>query len=82
MYKFNKDVGRKYGLTGTNRVFVSFTITADGRINNIKSRAPHPKLEEEAERIIKLLPDFIPAYYNGHPISTMFSLPITFTMSN
>lgn len=78
---FNTDLSKELGLTGINRVIVQFRIDETGKVQDIKSRAPHPKLEEEAERVIASLPDFIPGEQNGRPVSVMYSLPIAFKVS-
>ena len=76
--KFNTDLGADLGLTGVNRIFVSFKIDKKGNIVNIRSRAPHPRLEKEAERVIKLLPKMTPGKQRGQPVGVLYSLPITF----
>lgn len=75
---FNTELGRELGLTGINRIFVSFVINKSGEIVNIRSRAPHPGLETEAERVIKALPKMKPGEQKGEPVDVLYSLPITF----
>ncbi|UGS23390.1 energy transducer TonB [Flavobacterium channae] len=64
------------------RVMVHFIIDKEG--NPQVKEAIGPKngliLEEEAIRIIKLLPTAIPATCDGKPINIMFAIPITFQM--
>ena len=50
--KFNAGLGGEYGLSGVQRIYALFEVAADGTIQNIQVRAPHPKLKEEAERVI------------------------------
>lgn len=78
---FDTSLGKELGLTGINRVIVQFRIDKTGKVQDIKSRAPHPKLEEEAERVIASLPDFIPGEQNGKAVSVMYSLPIAFKVA-
>lgn len=78
---FDTDLGKKLGLTGINRVIVQFRIDEKGNITDIKSRAPHPELEKEAERVIASLPQMQPGEQNGRPVSVMYSLPIAFKVS-
>ena len=40
--------------------------------------AAHPDIEEEAVRVIKLLPDFIPGEHKGEKVIVSYSLPIMF----
>ncbi len=75
---FNTDLGNALGLDGINKVFVSFHITKEGDVGSIKARSSHPKLEEEAKRVIKLLPKFIPGSHDGKSVDVPYSLPIVF----
>lgn len=80
--KFNTELGSDLGLSGVNRIFVSFKIDRNGNITNIRSRAPHPRLEQEAERVIKLLPKMTPGKQRGKPVGVLYSLPITFKVED
>ena len=80
--KFNTELGADLGLSGVNRIFVSFKIDKNGNITNIRSRAPHPRLEQEAERVIKLLPKMTPGKQRGQPVGVLYSLPITFKVED
>jgi len=75
---FNTSLGKELGLKGVNRVIVQFRIDENGQVQDIKSRAARPELEEEAKRVISELPSFIPGEQNGKPVSVMYSLPIAF----
>ncbi len=78
---FNTKMGKEVGLTGVNRVIVQFKIDKNGNIVDLKSRAPHPKLEEEAKRVINSLPQMIPGKQNGKAVGVMYSLPIVFQIA-
>jgi len=78
---FDTSLGKQLGLTGVNRVIVQFRIDETGNIVDIKARAPHPELEEEAKRVVGSMPDMIPGEQNGKPVSVMYSLPIAFQVS-
>ena len=80
--KFNTELGSDLGLSGINRIFVSFKIDKKGNIVNIQSRAPHPRLATEAERVIKLLPKMTPGKQRGKPVGVLYSLPITFKVED
>ena len=62
------------------RVLVQFTINKNGEVENIKKRGPEngEDLEEEAVRLIKKLPKFIPGKHNGNFVNVKYALPITF----
>jgi len=77
--KFNTDLAEKLGLTsGTQRIFTVFKIDKKGNIVEIKARAPHKILREEAIRVIKLLPKMEPGKQQGTPVVVKYSLPIAF----
>ena len=75
---FNTNMGKELGLTGVNRVVVQFKINKEGNIVDVKARAPHPKLEEEAIRVISSLSQMIPGKQDGKEVGVMYSLPIVF----
>ncbi|UJH90779.1 blaR1 peptidase M56 [Antarcticibacterium sp. 1MA-6-2] len=54
--EFNTSLGKQLGLTGRNRVIAIFKINSQGQVIDVRSRAPHPALEEEAKRVINSLP--------------------------
>ncbi len=80
--EFNKDLGSELGLSGINRVIVQFKIDETGKIVDIKSRAPHPRLEREAARVIDKLPDMTPGKQRGKEVGVMYSLPIVFQVQD
>lgn len=64
------------------KVFVIFNINKEGRISNIKTRGPDKLLEEEAIRIMNLLPKMEPGKQRGVPVKVPYSLPINFVLEN
>lgn len=77
--KFNTGLSETLGLSpGIKRISVQFTIDKDGKATNIKTRAPHPKLEKEAIRIIKLLPTMTPGKQRHKPVRVKYTMPISF----
>ncbi|SDR85458.1 Signal transducer regulating beta-lactamase production, contains metallopeptidase domain [Formosa sp. Hel1_31_208] len=75
---FNTDLASELGLVGRQRINVMFKIDKDGVVTGAKARAPHPKLEEEAVRVINTLPQFIPGKHKGVSVMVPYSLPIVF----
>jgi bla regulator protein blaR1 len=76
---FNTDLGKNLGLSsGIKRIFVMFKINKEGNITDVKSRAPHKALQEEAIRVVKLLPEMSPGKQKGETVDVMYSLPIAF----
>jgi len=80
--KFNTDLGSQLGLSGVNRVIVQFKIDKNGNITDVRSRAPHPRLEQEAARVINSLPKMQPGRQRGKPVGVMYSLPIVFQVQD
>lgn len=76
--KFNSNVCLDLGLEGKQKIVAKFTINTNGKITEVKTRATHPKLQEEAKRVINLLPEFIPAQQRGKPVKMAYNLPIVF----
>lgn len=76
---YNTNLANTLGLSaGKKRLNVQFIIDKQGHIANIKARGPHPQLEEEAIRVLKLLPQFIPGKHYGENVDVAYSLPIVF----
>ncbi len=73
---FNKGVEKNTELY-SKRIFARFLIDADGNVTRIQARAASEALEEEAKRVLSLLPQFIPGRQNGEVVAVPFSLPIT-----
>jgi periplasmic protein TonB len=61
------------------RVFVNFIIDKEGKVTDISTRG-EAILCQEAERIIKLLPQFIPGQMRGKNVTVAFSIPINFRL--
>lgn len=76
--KFNTDLAGDLGLSGRQRISVIFKIDKNGNVTGVRSRAPHPRLEKEAARVINMLPKMKPGKQRGKPVIVPYSLPITF----
>jgi TonB family protein len=62
-------------------VMVKFVVEKDGTIGEVKIlKGVYPSIDEEAIRVIKSLPNFIPAKKNGEKVRAWFRLPIRFTL--
>jgi len=80
--KFDTSLAEELGLReGKKRIDVSFLIDENGDVVGIQSRAPHPKLQKEAERVIKLLPKMKPGKRNEKNVKVRYTLPIVFTIN-
>lgn len=79
---FNTEIGENLDLKGKQRIWVQFKINKNGNVSDIKTRAPHPKLKEEAERVINLLPKFILGQQRNKNVAVVYSLPIVFVIED
>lgn len=61
------------------RVYAQFIIDQHGKAINIQARSKNPALEEEAKRILKLLPTMIPGEQRGNPVWVSYYIPIIFS---
>lgn len=63
----------------SGEVIVEFTITESGTITDVKiTQSLKPEFDREAERLIRQMPGWQPAYLNEHPVKSRLSLPIFF----
>tara|TARA_R110001583_G_scaffold86860_1_gene226706 strand:- start:40175 stop:41662 length:1488 start_codon:yes stop_codon:yes gene_type:complete len=79
---FNAEIASKLNLTpGVKRIFVMFKISKTGEITDVKARAPHKGLSEEAIRVVKKIKVLLPAYQLGKSVGIKYSLPIAFRVT-
>lgn len=74
-------MAQENGIEGT--VIVLFAVATDGAITNIHVARPlDPDLEEEALRVVKIMPAWIPATDDsGTPVSSDVTLPVKFRLN-
>lgn len=85
MEMFYKFVGENYKTPITpmdinlkGKVYITFIVEKDGALSNFKLlRDIGYGTGEEAIRVLKLSPNWIPGKVNGEAVATMYSLPIT-----
>ncbi len=80
--RFNTELANDLGLKGNQRIYVSFVINKNGQVVNTQVRAPHPRLEKEAERVVNMIPKMMPGLQNNKEVDVMFTLPIVFNVVN
>ncbi|NND10710.1 MAG: energy transducer TonB, partial [Flavobacteriaceae bacterium] len=80
--KFNTELAGDLGLTGKQRINVVFKIDKNGNVTGVRSRAPHPRLEQEAARVINALPKMKPGKQRGKAVIVPYSLPIIFQVQD
>ncbi|HLP55144.1 MAG TPA: energy transducer TonB [Fluviicola sp.] len=63
------------------KVYVRFVVTAEGKIvapEILRGAVDCPECDEEVLRVVKLMPDWIPAKIQGKPVNSYFTLPVKF----
>jgi len=64
------------------RVTLSFDVEEDGSITNVKvMRSPDERLSQEAIRIVKMMPKWLPSKQRGKPVRVNYALPISFRLN-
>lgn len=75
---FNAKIADETDLVGMQRINVIFKIDKNGNVMGVRARAPHKLLENEAIRVIKMLPKMTPGKQKGETVIVPYSLPIVF----
>jgi protein TonB len=74
------EVARNNGISG--QVFLEFVVEKDGSISSVKVLAGvYPDLDQEAVRVIKLLPKWKPGKQMGKPVRCFYNIPIRFILN-
>lgn len=76
--KFNTNITTGLGLHGIQRIYVTFKINKNGQAVDIKAKAKHPRLKEEAIRVIEKMPKVIPGRIGSDFTTMSFVQPIVF----
>ena len=81
--KFDNELANDLGLdAGRQRISVQFKIDRKGNVVNVRARAPHPRLEQEAIKVVKALPKMTPGKQRGKAVGVLYALPIVFQVEN
>ena len=71
---------QKKGLQG--RVVVGFVVEKDGSLSDVKTaKSVDPLLDEEAMRVVKSMPKWLPGKQNGKSVRVKFNVPILFKLN-
>jgi protein TonB len=75
-------LAQETGLEG--KVFVQFVVNAAGKISDVQAIGVQRGggLEEEAMRVVRMMPDWKPGKQNGAAVNVRFVLPIGFRLDN
>jgi TonB family protein len=75
------DNAEKNGIEG--KVFAQFVVSKEGKVIQAEIvRSVSPELDEEALRVVNLLPEWTPAKLDGKPVNVQFTLPILFQLAD
>lgn len=81
--KFDNELANDLGLdAGRQRISVQFKIDRSGNVVNVRARAPHPRLEQEAIKVVQALPKMTPGKQRGKAVGVLYALPIVFQVEN
>ena len=86
LYKFLRSnlqypkVPLEAGIQGA--VYIEFVIERDGSISNVKVLSGvFPDLDNEAMRVVKMMPKWKPGKQQGKPVRCMYNIPIRFSIN-
>jgi len=72
-------IATENGIQG--KVFVNFVVDRSGSISNVKIiRGVDQSLDQEAMRVVKSMPKWIPGKQNGEAVRVSFTVPINFVL--
>ena len=80
--KFDTDVAVNNGISGKQKVNVSFVINEKGEVVDVRARAPHPALQKEAIKAVNSLPKMSPAKQGYKKVPVRYALPISFRVQD
>lgn len=75
---FDTGMVKRDSITGLQRINVQFTVNENGVVDSIKARARYASLEEEAKRVVELLPQMQPGKKDDQAVRVIYQLPIVF----
>lgn len=75
------DEAKEKGIEG--KVFVGFIIDKEGSVREVKAKNKIGYgCEEEAVRVISLMPDWKPGYLDGKAVNVSYTIPISFALDS
>ena len=71
---------RDNDISGT--VYIQFEVAKDGKIKDVQIvRSVSKNIDDEAMRVVRSMPAWIPGKQNGRPVRVKFILPVKFTLA-
>lgn len=80
--KFNTDIASSLGLSGEQKIYVTFKINKTGHVTDIKTSSKYSQLNKESERVLEILPQMTPAKQKDKNVEVLYGLPIKFNILN
>ena len=72
-------IAAENGVSG--RVVLRFVVSKSGKIENVEVLGPVDRaLDEEAVRVVKSMPAWVPGKQNGNAVAVYYTLPVTFVL--
>lgn len=63
------------------RVFIGFVVAKDGQIEQVQVlRGSHPLLDNEALRVVRIMPAWTPGKHRGRNVMVRYQVPIRFSL--
>jgi protein TonB len=76
--KFDADLPNELGLSpGRKKVFIGFKIDKNGNVVDVQTKAPHPRIKDEVEKVMAQLPKMKPGKQRGKAVGVKYSIPFT-----
>lgn len=73
------DLAKESGIQGT--VFINFVVEPNGHIDHVKVlRGIGGGCDQEAVKVVKNMPKWVPGKQRGKPVRVSFNLPVKFTL--
>ena len=79
--EFDVEKVSAYSDEGINKIYVSFVVNSEGKVDEIRGRSNNSKLIEEAKRVVSKLPTMQPAKHMNKPVNIYYNLPIAFEIA-
>jgi len=73
------EIAKRAGVEG--KVILSFVVDQKGKVSDIKVlKGIGAGCDEEAIRVLKIMPDWKPGKQNGTPVKTKLDMPVVFKL--
>jgi hypothetical protein len=79
---FNLKLIEDLQISQSQHIYVRFLINKKGLVKDVSVRSPHPKLSQEAKRVVESFPKMKPGKdKNNKPVVVIYNLPITLSVN-